>query len=143
MQRIIQINIAGRVIPIEEDAYQVLKDYLNTLERLFSREEGNDEIIQDIEYRIAELFGIRLQNNVPAIDRSDVQKVIDTLGPAHELNESADINKPGDLPVPYVRPAGRQEQQGRQQYSNSHRRLFRNTNDKVIGGVCSGLAKLF
>jgi phage shock protein C len=143
MQRIIQINIAGRVIPIEEDAYQVLKDYLTSLERLFSGEEGNDEIIQDIEYRISELFSIRLQNGVPAIDRPDVQKVIDTLGPAHELNDNGSAAKPGNLPVPYVRPAKRQEQQNRQQWQSPHRRLFRNTNDKVLGGVCSGLANYF
>jgi len=143
MQRIIQINIAGRVIPIEEDAYQVLKDYLTSLERLFSGEEGNDEIIQDIEYRIAELFSIRLQNGVAAIDRQDVQKVIDTLGPAHELNDNANAATPSNLPVPYTRPANRQEQQNRQQSQSSHRRLFRNTNDKVLGGVCSGLANYF
>ncbi len=141
MQRIIQINIAGSVIPIEEDAYQVLKDYLNALERLFVAEEGNDEIIQDIEFRIAELFSIRLQNNIPAIDRSDVQKVIDTLGPAHELNEDPATGKTTNLPVPYSRPAN--NQQGQQQYQSSHRRLFRNTNDKMIGGVCSGLANYF
>lgn len=140
MQRIIQINIAGRVIPIEEDAYQILKDYLTSLERLFAGEEGNDEIIQDIEYRISELFSIRLQNGVPAIDRADVQKVIDTLGPANELGEnSANTAKPSNLPVPYTRPSNKQEQQG--QYP--HRRLFRNTNDKVVGGVCSGLANYF
>ncbi|MBS1690049.1 MAG: hypothetical protein JSS96_15070, partial [Bacteroidetes bacterium] len=52
MQRIIQINIAGRMIPIEEDAYLILRDYLKSLERQFSGEEGQEEIIQDIEYRI-------------------------------------------------------------------------------------------
>ncbi|MBS1585592.1 MAG: PspC domain-containing protein [Bacteroidetes bacterium] len=139
MQRIIQINIAGRVIPIEEDAYQVLKDYLTSLERLFSGEEGKDDIIQDIEYRISELFSIRLQNGVSAVDRADVQKVIDTLGPAHELDDNTNAARTSNLPVPYVRPAN----QNRQQSQSSHRRLFRNTNDKVLGGVCSGLANYF
>jgi len=142
MQRIIQINIAGRVIPIEEDAYQILKDYLNALERLFAGEEGNDEIIQDIEYRIAELFGIRLQSGVPAIDRNDVQKVIDTLGPAHELNDNAGTgNKSRNLPVPYVKPTNKQQQERR--YDQGYRRIYRDPDDKWLGGVCSGFAHYF
>src|SRR5205809_7956962 len=86
MQRIIQINIAGRVQPIEEDAYLLLKEYINTLERQFKDDEGR-EIIEDIENRIAELFAIRLQSGSPAIDRADVQKVIDTLGSASDLHD--------------------------------------------------------
>lgn len=64
MQRIIQINIAGRIIPIEEDAYLIIKEYITVLERHFMGDEGR-EIIQDIENRIAELFTIRLQNGAP------------------------------------------------------------------------------
>ena len=77
MQRIIQINIVGRVVPIEEDAYQVLKNYIASLERQFSREQGKDDIIQDIEARIAELFFIRLNAGAPAIDKADINKVIE------------------------------------------------------------------
>ena len=55
MQRIIQITIAGRLIPIEEDGYLLLKDYISSLERHFAGEEGKEEIIQDIEGRIAEI----------------------------------------------------------------------------------------
>lgn len=137
MQRIIQINIAGRLIPIEEDAYMMLKDYLSSLERLFSNEYGKDEIIQDIEYRIAELFGIRLQSGAPAIDRNDVAKVIETLGTPADLTDGTASSQPrgSNLPVPYVAP--------RQQYKHSQRRLFRNPNDKMLGGVCSGVANYF
>ncbi len=87
MQRIIQINIAGRVLPIEEDAYILLKEYITSLERQFAGDDGK-EIIEDIENRIAELFGIRLQGGSPAIDRADVQKVIDTLGAASDIQDA-------------------------------------------------------
>jgi len=79
MQRIIQITIAGRLIPIEEDGYLMLKDYISSLERHFSGEVGREEIIDDIEARIAELFSIRLNAGTYAIDKSDVLKVIETL----------------------------------------------------------------
>lgn len=142
MQRIIQINIAGRVISIEENAYTLLNDYISALERQFAGEEGNDEIIQDIEYRIAELFSIAMQNGTVAINKADVQKVIDTLGPAHELGGN-DMGGTGSatrhLPVVYTR--AKQEEYERQQYG--YRRIYRHANDKMIGGVCSGLAHYF
>jgi phage shock protein PspC (stress-responsive transcriptional regulator) len=146
MQRIIQINIAGRIIPIEDDAYMLIKDYINALEQQFVNEEGNDEIIQDIESRISELFFIRLQSGAPAIDRSDVQKVIDTLGPASELNDVKTNygGRTARMPIPYAPPANKQQQQNAGgQYTYTHDRLYRNPYDKLIGGVCSGIANYF
>jgi len=153
MQRIIQINIAGRIIPIEEDAYIVLKDYLNALESSFAGEDGREEIIQDIENRIAELFTIRLQTGSPAIDRSDVQKVIDTLGPASELHGNASGNtNNANTGNSYQRGntySGYSSQQQNYQrnqpppFNYTHDRLLRNPYDKMIGGVCSGIAHYF
>ena len=133
MQRIIQVNIVGRLIPIEEDAYHMLREYITSLERHFANEEGKDEIIQDIEYRIAELFGIRLQAGTPCIDREDVRKLIETLGPAYTLG--AETAQPVN---PYL-PATSSQRRS----SPNQRRLYRNPNDKVIGGVCSGIASYF
>jgi phage shock protein C len=132
MQRIVQINIAGRVVPIEEDGYLLLKDYLSALERQFAAEPGKDEILQDIEFRIAELFLARLAAGAHAIDRADVRKVVETLGHADVLGKEA--GNPGwnpYLPVPY---------ETRRQRASDGRRLYRNPNDKILGGVCSGLA---
>lgn len=141
MQRIIQINIAGRVISIEENAYTLLNDYISALERQFAGEEGNDEIIQDIENRIAELFSIAMQNGTAAINKADVQKVIDTLGPAHELggNDAGRSFETRHLPVVYK--GHEQDQREREEYG--YRRIYRDANNKMIGGVCSGIAKYF
>ena len=135
MQRIIQINIAGRLIPIEEDAYLLLRDYNQSLDRHFADEDGKDEIIQDIEYRISELFSIRLQSGTPCIDKADVQKVIDTLGAAYTLG--AENAKPQNPYLPSV------YQQSSYQYDKMNKRLYRNPNDKMLGGVCSGIAAYF
>jgi phage shock protein PspC (stress-responsive transcriptional regulator) len=137
MQRIVQINIAGRVLPIEEDAYIVLKEYINTLERQFKGDDGK-EIIEEIENRIAELFTIRLQGGSPAIDRSDVQKVIDTLGTASDLHDGANTSQNSRQ---YTYNPGSQRSQGGPY--NSRARLLRDPFDKVIGGVCSGIAHYF
>ena len=136
MQRILQINIASRVIPIEEDAYCMLKDYISALERQFTGEEGR-EITDDIENRIAELFSIRLQSGAPAIDRSDVQKVIETLGAAHDINDTGSYTYNTHTGSAYQsRPYSRP-------YMRPQPRLLRNPFDKVIGGVCSGIANYF
>ena len=134
MQRIIQINLAGRVLPIEEDAYYLLGDYINALKRQFSGADGT-EIIGDIENRIAELFSIRLQNGIPAINEGDVKKVIETLGAAADINDATS--------------AGRQYDRKQNHYytGNSHNyrrdRIRRDPFNKVLGGVCSGMAHYF
>ena len=61
MKKIININFHSRVIPIEESAYEILQQYISSLRRYFANEEGRDEIINDIESRIAELFFERLK----------------------------------------------------------------------------------
>ncbi len=141
MQRIIQINIAGRVLPIEEDAYTMLKDYINSLERQF-RGDDSREIIEDIENRIAELFSIRLQGGSPAIDRFDVQKVIDTLGAASDLKDDTSSSSSNSQ-----KQGGGYYSGGRNNYGqpNSYNRdrLLRDPYDKVIGGVCSGISHYF
>jgi phage shock protein PspC (stress-responsive transcriptional regulator) len=136
MQRIIQITIGGRVIPIEERAYAQLNDYITALEKQFAGETGMDEIILDIESRMAELFAVKLQSGAQAIDSADVQKVIATLGHANELN---------DNPQPNYRRPHQQYNTGYTQpnFEPTTRRLYRNTNDKILGGVCSGIANYF
>jgi len=146
MQRIIQINIAKQVIPIEEDAYLLLKDYINSLERQFDGEEGKEEIIQDIESRIAELFSIKLSSGAPSIDQADVQKVTETLGHASDFIDTTIPNgRDKYVPGPY-KPTDRKQQQ-QSSYTGSsakqERRLFRNPYDKMVGGVCSGVAYYF
>lgn len=130
MQRIIQITIGGQVIPIEERAYDELNKYITSLEIQFAGEAGKDEIIQDIETRIAELFGARLQGGAQAIISSDVQKVIETLGHPNELNE--------DSP-----PRGKTTYQQYAPAQAMRRRLYRNPHDQWVGGVCSGIASYF
>ncbi len=134
MQRIIQITIAGHLVSIEENAYYLLQDYLNALNRHFSSVPGREEIMQDIEARIAELFQIRLHSGAHAIDRTDALKVIETLGTPSALEEDQGNSSPppySHFPQPYS-PKSAQV-----------KRLYRNPQDRIMGGVCSGIGNYF
>ncbi len=81
MKKVININFQGRVIPIEESAYEELKNYTDSLRRYFAREEGRDEIINDIENRIAELFTERLKKQTEGcITDNDINEIIASIG---------------------------------------------------------------
>src|SRR6195952_5338009 len=88
MKKIININFQGRVIPIEESAYETLKQYVESLRGYFANEEGRDEIINDIESRIAELFSDRLKRSTTGITDEDVNSVIASIGRPEELEEA-------------------------------------------------------
>src|SRR6187399_1140511 len=80
MEKIININMAGRVIAIEDKAYIRLKAYLETLNQYFQGEEGQDEIMNDIESRIAELMEEKIRRGSMAIDETAVEEIMASIG---------------------------------------------------------------
>ena len=73
MKKIININLSGRVIPIEDSAYESLQRYVESLRRYFAAEEGRDEIINDIESRIAELMNDKIRKGSAAVTDADIE----------------------------------------------------------------------
>jgi phage shock protein PspC (stress-responsive transcriptional regulator) len=139
MKKVININFQGRVIPIEESAYDLLKQYVESLRVFFANEEGKDEIINDIEGRIAELFGETLKNGNICITDEDVQKIISSMGRPEDFDaEEANVKSQlEDESYKY---------QNRRTYANTTtgaKRLYRDENHKIVGGVCSGIANYF
>ncbi len=142
MKKVININFQGRVTPIEETAYDALKQYIDSLRRFFANEEGRDEIINDIEGRIAELFGERLKKGSTCIMDEDVNSIIGSMGRPEDF-EGEENNMQNQL--------GSEKAQQQQQYrpnaepdsSSSRGRLYRDDNEKILGGVCSGIAAYF
>ena len=98
MKKIININLSGRVIPIEDIAYEKLQQYIESLRRYFANEEGRDEIINDIEGRIAELMSDKVRKGAESITDSDVEEIISSMGRVEDL-----IRK-RQHPVPQPRP---------------------------------------
>src|SRR5450432_1354156 len=91
MKKIININFHGRVVPIEETAYDILKQYIDSLRKYFANEEGRDEIINDIENRFAELFSERLKKDANCITDDDVNAIIGNMGRPADF-EAADAD---------------------------------------------------
>ncbi|MBS4044631.1 MAG: PspC domain-containing protein [Chitinophagaceae bacterium] len=134
MKKVININFQGRVVPIEETAYEILKQYTESLNRFFANEEGKEEIINDIEGRIAELFAETLKKGSTCICDDDVERVINSMG------------RPEDFETEDPHYNQSQNNSSTQTESNSttfaapRGRLYRDENDKILGGVCGGLA---
>jgi hypothetical protein len=80
MNKTISINIGGFVFNIEEDAYQKLYHYLNTIKKNFTSEEEREEIMHDIELRIAEIFQACLSNSKQVIMDKDIEQMIEIMG---------------------------------------------------------------
>ncbi|MDI9363780.1 MAG: PspC domain-containing protein [Flavobacterium sp.] len=144
MKKVININFQGRVVPIEETAYDILKQYVEALRRFFANEEGKEEIINDIESRIAELFAETLKKGSTCITDVDVNNIIASMGRPEDF-ESEEENIKTQL-------GGEQkkQEQNYQQTTSQHsfnngepRKLYRDENHKVFGGVCSGIANYF
>jgi phage shock protein PspC (stress-responsive transcriptional regulator) len=135
MKKIININLSGRVIPIEDSAYEKLQAYIESLRRYFIHEEGRDEIINDIESRIAELMNDKIRKGASCVTDADIDEIIASMGRPEDFDgetaEAADSTQAGQSQEQYT-------------YTNAERkartRLYRDTSDKLIGGVCSGLA---
>src|ERR1044072_6736206 len=108
MKKVININFQGRVIPIEETAYDILKQYVKSLRRYFANEDGRDEIINDIESRIAELFSERLKKGATCITDEDVQAVIAGMGRPEDFEAAEAAENP-------INGGTGQQQQGSQQ----------------------------
>ncbi len=138
MKKIININFHSRVIPIEETAYEILKQYVEDLRKYFANEEGRDEIVSDIENRFAELFSDRLKKGSTCITDEDVNAIIASMGRPEDF-EQDELGKVSSGSQAASQQAG--PQQSQQQYAfEPHRRLYRSENDRILGGVCGGLA---
>jgi phage shock protein PspC (stress-responsive transcriptional regulator) len=135
MKKIININLAGRLIPIEDTAYDILQAYIESLRKYFATEEGRDEIMSDIESRIAELFQDKIKKGAHCITDTDVAEIMASIGRPQDFDEQEEATAPNGSST-----TGTQQ---REYSDNPNKRLYRNGNDKILGGVCSGLANYF
>ena len=139
MKKVININFQGRVIPIEESAYDMLKQYVESLRRFFADEEGRDEIINDIEGRIAELFGESLKKGSTCITDDEVNHIIESMGRPEDFEgDEGKVKSQLGSEKTESQHTGANTSTG---YADQPRgRLYRDENDKILGGVCGGLA---
>jgi phage shock protein PspC (stress-responsive transcriptional regulator) len=129
MNKTYNVNVGGYPFTMDINAYERLESYLDIIENHFSASESCEEIVNDIELRFAELIHER-PNKQPIVNLRDVEVAIKILGTPEEFGAESDTLPDDD----YIQT----EKQRR-----SGKRLFRNKEDKVWGGVCSGLAAYF
>ncbi|MGZ3929943.1 MAG: PspC domain-containing protein, partial [Bacteroidia bacterium] len=135
MNKTVTINISGIIFHIEEDAYEKLSKYLSTIKGYFSSTDGGSEIMSDIEARIAEMLQAKTSAVKQVVLMSDVDAVIETMG------------KPEEFAGEGEHASGQTSHTESQSAYSSHdtikKRLFRDPDNKAIGGVCSGIAAYF
>lgn len=148
MKKTLPVNISGKVYYIDEDAYDLLKNYLFQLRNAFPGDEGG-EIVSDIESRISEHFEARINEGANVITYADVNKVIETMGRPSDLSDASDYD--GAAAQPGGNTAGNAAGSGAGVFQNGgndpdymtikvKKHLYRNVNNKVFGGVMGGLA---
>jgi phage shock protein PspC (stress-responsive transcriptional regulator) len=131
MKKTITINISGVIFNIEEEAYDILRGYLDRLSKNFTDSDGREEIMGDIESRIAELFQVRLGDKKEVVSDSDVKHVMDTMGKPEDFGMEAEEEQP------------KSKSYSTEHGSSAKRRVYRDTDKSVIGGVCSGISHYF
>ncbi|MFM8256083.1 MAG: PspC domain-containing protein [Bacteroidota bacterium] len=134
MKKIITINLSGRVLQIEEPAYEQLQQYIASLRSYFSKEESREEIINDIEGRIAEQFYGLIQQGAACITEAHLTAIIAAMGKPEELAD-AEIIEPAAT-------QGTSESFSQSDFNTgtTKREFYRDANSKVLGGVASGIA---
>jgi phage shock protein PspC (stress-responsive transcriptional regulator) len=127
MKKTFSVNLGNRVYNIDDDAYMRLKEYLDLIEGYFSDDKEREDIINDIETRLSELFSEKLNDTRQVITMTDVADAIKIMGDPHEIG--------GDK----SRSENKSTTYSQHEKSYNRKRLYRDDDNRVFGGVCSGL----
>lgn len=126
MKKTVNINLASIVFTIDEDAYQLLKEYLDSISRHYAHTPDSGEIVADIEYSIAEQLNKDREATTP-VTKEEIEGLITTMGRVEEFD--AEYTEEAE----YTQPSG----------ETTQKRLYRSADDVVVGGVASGIAMYF
>ena len=168
MKKNITINLFGTLYNIDEDAYQLLDNYLQSMKNYFSRQLNGDEIADDIEHRVAELLWEYKEKGIEAVSIDIIKEIIGKIGNPSEIDTNNGNEQPdqqsqsfaseeqgagsgqrsnsgqsaGEAFQNFAHEAGRSANNAFHKAANhfAGRHLYRDPNDKLLGGVCSGIA---
>jgi len=142
MKKTLSINISGILFHIEEDGYDTLKNYLESINTHFSGYSDSKEIISDIENRIAEIFLSYLKNNNQVITAENVARLIEKMGTIADFSALEEKQEANEEEAPaaddfykYVTPPS--------SAAGGYKKLMRLESKKILGGVCAGIAHYF
>ncbi len=132
MNKVININLGGHPFTIDDDAYFQLDSYLQAVRKSFQHLEGKDEILADIETRIAELLTTQLGTR-QIVSTPDIGAVVKIMGKPEQFEDESSSGSTSQ----------QQTTQEKEYTFRPGKKLFRDEEDKIVGGVCSGLAAYF
>lgn len=142
MKKTLSINISGILFHIEEDGYDTLKNYLESINTHFSGYADSKEIVSDIENRIAEIFLSYLKNNNQVITAENVARLIEKMGTIADFNALEEKEETEEVEAPtaddfykYVTPPS--------SAAGGYKKLMRLEPKKILSGVCAGIAHYF
>jgi len=139
MKKNISINISGIIFHIEEDGYETLRKYLDSIKRYFASFEDSSEILSDIESRIAEIFLAKLHEGKQVITAEDVTSLIATMGSVSDFKAAEEQEFGGES----TQAESSQKYRESSGSSTTAKKLIRDQKRKILGGVCAGLAHYF
>jgi len=125
MKKTVKINIGGVIFHLDEDAYEILQKYLTAINQRFANNGEGKEIISDIEHRIAEILQEKLNEEKEVISKEDIEEVIEIMGRPEDFVDDEEAN-------------GKEFKSSEK--TSSSRRLYRDPDNRILGGVISGLS---
>lgn len=140
MKKNISINIGGIIFHIEEDGYDTLRKYLDSINAYFSSYEDNSEILADIESRIAEIFLSKLSDGKQVVTKDDVASLIHTMGSVSDFKAAEEQGAPQAESQKKSEDEFKKEASGN---TSAGKKLHRDQRRKILGGVCAGLGHYF
>jgi phage shock protein PspC (stress-responsive transcriptional regulator) len=139
MKKNISINISGIIFHIEEDGYEVLRKYLDSINRYFSSFEDSSEILADIESRIAEILLTKLSEGKQVVTAEDIHSLMATMGSVNDFKAAEEQ----DFAASEPRTEEKKSESTSSARPVAEKKLYRDERRKVLGGVCAGLAHYF
>jgi phage shock protein PspC (stress-responsive transcriptional regulator) len=146
MKKNISINISGIIFHIEEDGYESLRRYLDSINKYFASFEDSSEILADIESRVAEIFLSKLNEGKQVITAEDVNSLIATMGSVSDFKAAEEqefTQKQNQSATSGTDASTADGTADERQRTYGARRLLRDEKRKILGGVCSGMANYF
>ena len=136
MKKTLTVNLGGTVFNIDEDAYQLLDKYLTNLRIHFQKEEGSEEIMNDFEMRISELFSERIRLGYEVITIEHVEEVIKRMGKPEDIFEGEE----GKEDKQEKQAESTNEVPSDDKITEGRKKLMRDPDNRILGGVASGIA---
>ena len=128
MKRTFTVNINNIIFNIDEDAYEHLQKYLHSIRDQFADNESLEEIMINVKTRLSQLFQPQISSTKQVINLADVLDAIEELGQLKDFDSDGEEDK---------------KEEKKKEKSESDKRLFRDGENKIIGGVCSGISAYF